>query len=219
MKFTLSIMFSFLLLVCFSARPVFADPAGEGSLMYVFTQPDGTGFFKVEVHEKDGKYDGQISSSGGFGDVKGRFIGDTLMVQLGSMYQFNLKYQVSTDKRTKRENFRGFWTENRPSEFKAYTDLKSNTPRMDAKIGDETTANYWSSGKDFQMNFGDTQNKAMLWAKKIKNEAGSCEGAISPPDMPSSKLVYFYCESSGTLEDSFFRRTVDLIAWVLPYLL
>jgi len=226
MKFTLSALLSLFLLLCFSATPVFADDstAGEGNLMYIFTMPDGTGFFKVELHEKNGNYDGQISSSGGFGGVQGRFIGDALAVSLGNMYHFNLKYQMSTDKRTKREYLRGFYTENRPIEIKTYTDLKKGSLRMDMAL-DNNKADYVSDGKEFRLNWSEKNNNTgqenlfTLWGNKIKNEPGSCEGALSPQDNPMTKLMYFYCESSGSLENSFFRRTIDLIAWVIPYLM
>jgi len=202
---TLSLVFIGL----FSAVPAFAT----GSLSMVFTKPDATSFTKIEVQEENGAYTGQISSSGGFAQIQGGIKDGVLEVTMNKQ-KIHLQYTASNQKNTLREYYRGFFTDTRTAEILSFKDLKRNSIRMEITIGDDQ-ANYTADAKWLLLNTKDFQ-----WeARKIKNEPGSASGAIHEPNNPTNIYMDFYSESSGSLQDTLFQNSVDVVAWALPFLI
>ena len=86
---------------------------------------------------------------------------------------------------------------------------------MKVSIGDAQSV-FYASPKEFRIDF--LKEKNTLQATKIKDEPGACEGKIFATDSPVQTGASFYCESSGSLEDTFFKGPIDVIAWLLPLL-
>jgi hypothetical protein len=188
-----------LLLISNSAR-------AEGKLSWSISTPEW--FQKLEITEDNGNQQGKLSSIQSVTPVSAIVVGEQLQINTGPQAD-SLDFKV--DGKNTRYHGR-FWVP-RFTEFTSYIRDKGEI-YIAGKVAEKIPVKFWmnSQKKTFYLNW---EGVNLEVSSDPKAGPGACKGKVFLDNGAGGTLGTFTCRSSGSLEDTLFKNSHDVIAWLI----